>query len=117
MKWSHDLYVEADPPAADIFYILQCIAPGMLPIVRIDELDDFGEEEISRCLPRPKWIRDNRDMLTTVLGESRLAAVSESAEHIHTKTTAYRYEDWRSESPQDFTACDKECGYCGRCPY
>ncbi|KAI2623126.1 hypothetical protein GGR54DRAFT_638370 [Hypoxylon sp. NC1633] len=30
----------------------------------------------------------------------------------------YRYdEDDESERMKDFTACDKECGYCGRCDY
>lgn len=30
------------------------------------------------------------------------------------------YNPYEASSPdfdQDLTACDKECGYCGRCPY
>lgn len=32
----------------------------------------------------------------------------------------YDYNPYEASSPdfdKDLTACDKECGYCGRCPY
>lgn len=92
----------------------------MLCIIRIDEIDDFGEEEITRVLPRPEWIRDKKSVLQEVLGEERLTVISEPSKDTQLKTTSYQYDDWDrydSEEPQDFTACDKECGYCGRCPY
>ena len=27
------------------------------------------------------------------------------------------YNDYNHDANQDFTACDKECGYCGNCDY
>ena len=35
---------------------------------------------------------------------------------LHGGETYDQYNDGHS-SPKDFAACDKECGYCGHCPY
>jgi hypothetical protein len=120
-QWSHDLYVDAPPPIAAMFYMLQCIAPGMFLIVRIDEINDYGEQEIIRSLPRTVWIEENKDMLLHVLGsEERLSAIVEASKEVTVKNNPYLrdyYNDSDRESAKDFTACDKECGYCGRCDY
>jgi len=64
-----ELSISEDPaPLANIFYILQIIAPGMLEITYTYEYTASGELEWSRVLPQPSWIQEHRDMLINILG-------------------------------------------------
>ena len=40
------LFIDSPGPVADIFYLLQILAPGMLLIVRVDERNDGDENDI-----------------------------------------------------------------------
>ena len=67
-----ELSISEDPaPLANIFYILQIIAPGMLGITYTYEYTGSGELEWSRVLPQPSWIQEHRDMLVKILGNLR----------------------------------------------
>jgi hypothetical protein len=64
-----ELSISENPaPLANIFYILQIIAPGMLKITYTYEYTASGELEWSRVLPQPSWIQEHRDMLINILG-------------------------------------------------
>ena len=57
-------------PVADIFYLLQILAPGMLLIVRVDEYDDICENETARVLPSEEWLKKHQSVLGDVLGNN-----------------------------------------------
>lgn len=130
-KYSHDFFIDSAPPLSDIFYLLQTFLPGMLLIYRIDDIDDMGEMESVRALPRPVWIEEHKDLLQTILGERRYASLLEAAASKGQETTMISnyssYDDnndadyytncYGQREAKDFTACDSECGYCGTCDY
>ena len=122
------MYIEAPQPVADIFYMTQCIAPGMLTLVRIDEIDDIGEDTAVRKLPRTSWIEGNKEAIVDILGEDifscLLKASSTSVEWTRDPYLVNRDSDddlvmnkYGIMEIPDFAACDKECGYCGACDY
>ena len=103
----------------------------MFLIYRIDDIDDIGEIEIVRALPRPVWIKEHKDMLRTIFGETRydnlLDAASSKGQETTTISSYWSYDDdndnnyytnrYGQREEKDFTACDSECGYCGTCDY
>ena len=125
----NDFFIDSAPPLSDLFYLLQTFLPGMLLVHRIDDLDDIGDVEGVRALPCPAWIETHKDLLLTIFGGQRYDTLLKAAASTGYKseTISYYppYEDdseyyvdaygWREI--KDFTACDKECGYCGGCEY
>jgi len=129
---SSTLFIDSLRPLANIFYLLQVLAPGMFLIWRIDEIDDFGEQETSRALPDQVWIEDHRALLEEVLGSvDKVQTLLEAAKNhkiaFHEEYTRL-YDEYGPDEPtytdydgnvhaMDYTACSLECGYCGRCDY
>jgi len=133
-KDSHTLFVDSLTPISDIFYLLQILAPGMLLIVRMDEIDDFGEEETARALPSAQWVKDHEAILQKVLGNKQnyellIDVAADFSKGFQTDWTAYPSDDpsddddfyytnsWGARQPLDYQACGSDCGYCGRCEY
>ena len=128
------LFIDSPGPVADIFYLLQILAPGMLLIVRVDEYGDSGEKETSRALPSEEWLKEHQSVLGDVLG-NRFESLSHTAadfaksfgqnrvsdyrdyDHDWSNDNGYYTNAWGFREVKDFTACDSECGYCGRCDY
>ena len=50
-RYAAYLSVDVEAPLRDIFNFLQCLIPGMLVIIRVDDIDDIGEEKITKRLP------------------------------------------------------------------
>jgi hypothetical protein len=104
----------------DYFYLVQLLVPGLISLVREEDYDDAGEGITARMLPSADWIGDHRDILIAILGENRvsdiLVAAADSKRAF--KDDWFRHE-WESDEDRmlDLTACDKECGYCGKCDY
>lgn len=120
---SDDFIISSAEPLADIFYLLQILFPGMLVLARIDEIVDVGEHTYTRALPRIQWLEKHEEKLITIVGgKSRFQLIMEAAGDWAKsfKVTSMPY-DWGYDDPSDemgdFTACDKECGYWGRCEY
>jgi len=132
---SSTLFIDSLTPISDIFYVLQTLAPGMLLIIRIDDIDDHGESQTTRVLPSEEWVKDHEEMLEHVLGSKQrfhelLAAVTTRSKSFKEEwITLYdchdSYDDdstyytnmWGQREPLDHTACGSDCGYCGRCDY
>lgn len=127
------LFIDTLKPISDIFYLLQTIAPGMLLIIREDEYDDMGEHETARALPSGTWVEEHQSILENILGRDRYnllvgaAAdgnksfrgrwISRYDSYDDDSDDGYYTNAWGVREPMDFTACDSECGYCGRCEY
>jgi len=115
------LYVDVEAPLRDIFNFIQCLIPDMVVIIRVDDIDDRGEEETTQRLPSPKWVEDFAGELRPIFGEERFEDVAKASQEwscLSRMVSYYRYdEDEADDRLGDFTACDKECGYCGRCDY
>lgn len=107
------------PAAVDIFYMLQCIAPGMFQIVYRDDRNDRGGElETVRSTPRLNWMSANKDAVKAILGsEERTEELMKVSNSVYTDLNTYGYE--YDEGPgNDFAACSAEdCGWCGNCHY
>ena len=132
-KDSHTMFIDGPVPLSDIFYLLQILAPGLLRIIREEDIDDVGEEQTARILPPHQWVQDNKEILEHVIGskegyESIAAAAGDTSKSFKSEWISnwrdnYYDEDnfytniWGQREIKDFTACDKECGYCGRCDY
>lgn len=113
------LYVNVEAPLRDIFNFFQCLIPDVLVIIRIDDFSDFGEEEITQRLPSSKWVEDYAEELRQIFGEERLKHVAQASQErgcLSRRLSSYRDYEYEMDD-RDFTACDKECGYCGRCQY
>lgn len=99
----------------------------MLIIVRIDDIDDIGELWSARVLPQTTWIKEHEEVLKDVLGSTEhLERLLEGADSMPQKWLSrydpYEYDRYENDMDEaedfkDLTACDKECGYCGRCEY
>jgi hypothetical protein len=107
----------------------------MLLIVRVEEYDDVGEEEIARILPPEEWLKEHQSVFGDVLGNQRLEllshATADSAKSFSRKTVIdylhhepdwndddnYYTTAWGQRCAKDYTTCDSDCGYCGRCEY
>lgn len=112
------LYVDVEAPLRDIFNFLQCLIPDMLVIIRVDDLDDIGEKEITQRLPSSKWVEDYARELRPIFGEERFQSVAQASQKCQRVSEMVSFYDHDYEvDDRDFTACDKECGYCGRCDY
>ena len=130
------LFIDSPGPVADIFYLLQILAPGMLLIVRVDEYDDICENETARVLPSEEWLKKHQSVLGDVLGNNqRFELLSNAAadfaksfrretivDYLHPESNwndddNYYTNAWGSRYFKDYTACGDDCGYCGRCEY
>ncbi|KAF8492130.1 hypothetical protein JB92DRAFT_3004296 [Gautieria morchelliformis] len=120
---NNDLFISGPTPLSDIFYLLQCMAPGMLLLVRIDEYDEVGEKESVRALPRESWVVSHADVLNTILGG--IGAYKALLDASRDRSKSFK-ESWIShwepyadveDRELDYTACGLECGYCGHCDY
>lgn len=125
-RTSGNLFIDSPIPLSNIFYLLQTLLPGMLLIYRIDDIDDFGEQERTRVLPPAAWVEEHKGLLQKIFGDHMerydrlLVAVSDRglAEEVKMISSYINYEDdFGQREMEDFTACDKECGYCGTCDY
>jgi hypothetical protein len=128
-----NLTIDSPTPLSDIFYLLQTLLPGMLLIYRIDDIDECGEQERTRALPPATWVELHKELLQTIFGGTEryghlLAAVADRglAEEVKMISSYESYDDddsgfytnfYGQREMKDFTACDKECGYCGTCDY
>lgn len=127
-----ELIIDSPTPLSDIFYHLQTLLPGMLLIYRIDEIDDCGEQERTCALPPAAWVELHKELLQTIFGDTEryghlLAAAADRglAEEVKMISSYESYDDdsgfytncYGEREIKDFTACDKECGYCGTCDY
>ena len=113
------LYVDVEAPLRDVFHFMQCLVPDMIVIIRVDDIDDVGEEEVTQRLPSSKWVEDYAEELRVIFGEERFRDVvqaSETSAAFSRMVSSYLENEYEVDD-RDFTACDKECGYCGRCPY
>lgn len=61
-------------PIADLHYLLQCLMPGLLLVVQIEE-----GWRTARGLPSADWINMNEDMLVDVLGQSQYRRLCKAA--------------------------------------
>ncbi|KAJ7143764.1 hypothetical protein C8R44DRAFT_973614 [Mycena epipterygia] len=113
-KNSSTMYADAVHSCiADYFYLIQMLLPGLVGLVREDEIDDVGEYMTTRILPSVGWIEDHRDVLIGILGEqlrfdNLLAAATDHARAFKDECI-YRYS-WDSDrdEAEDFAACDQE---------
>lgn len=143
------LFIDSPGPVADIFYLLQILAPGMLLIVRVDERNDGDENETTRVLPSEEWLKEHQSVLGDVLDNNQTFELLSSAaadfaksfrqetiyvpepswkedarcclddddDNIWMDDDNYYTTAWGSRSAKDYTACDSDCGFCGRCEY
>jgi hypothetical protein len=70
-QWSYDLFIHSSPPLADIIYMLQVLVPGMLLLVRVDDIPAVGDQTIARALPREEWMLEHAKELEYILGSRR----------------------------------------------
>jgi hypothetical protein len=124
----NDFFIDSAPPLSDLFYLLQTFLPGMLLVYRIDDIDDVGEIEGVRALPCPAWVETHKGLLQTIFGGQRYDTLLKAAASTGYKSETISYQpydddndyyvnDYGGREMKDFTACDQECGYCGRCEY
>ena len=74
-----DSYVEAPEPLCDVFYLLQCILPGILTITREEDPDDMPEFINARGLPRQRWLERHKTLLETIFDERGFEEIWEAA--------------------------------------
>jgi hypothetical protein len=127
------MFISELNPLSDICYLLQCLAPGMLVIIRIGE---NGETESVRFLPGREWVEGHSDTLKHVLGKERYESLLAATVFSTSLEVGYDLADYYSDQEYDFdeyyycdqvsdddigyldiTQCDKECGFCGECNY
>lgn len=124
----NDFFIGSAPPLSDIFYLLQTFLPGMLFIYRIDDIGDGRESQAIRALPCPAWVETHKELLQTIFGGQRYDTLLKAAASTGYKCEIVSYQiddddndyyvnDYGQREMKDWTACDKECGYCGRCDY
>ena len=117
-----DLYIDAPAPIADMFYMLQCIAPGMLSIVLpgelevgdyvADDIDDYSECETVRALPQKTWVDEHEETLVHVLGgEERFAALAAAAESVTIKHIVNIRESSSPDSYQGYQDLSDDDGW------
>jgi len=124
----NDFFIDSAPPLSDLFYLLQTFLPGMLLVYRIDDIDDVGEIEGVRALPCPAWVETHKGLLQTIFGGQRYDTLLKAAGSTGYKSETISYQPYDDDNDyyvndygwremKDFTACDQECSYCGRCEY
>lgn len=73
------LYVNADAPLADIFYLVQVLSPGILQISSTYECEGLDySETITRVLPSQEWVAQDLTQLKHILGEQRASKIVEA---------------------------------------
>ncbi|KAL0577701.1 hypothetical protein V5O48_004305 [Marasmius crinis-equi] len=106
-----ELRIDPPSPLADIFYLMQIICPGLLLIIRMDEIDDYGEITRLQGPPSVDWVRENENWLADVFGRAsydEILKASKGERAYRVERDPYLYE--RESSPLDdldYTACDK----------
>ena len=70
-KSNDTLFIDSPGPVADIFYLLQILAPGMLLIIGVDIIDSLWAKETSRALPSQEWLKEHQSVLGDVLGNNQ----------------------------------------------
>lgn len=63
------------PAVADILHLLQCLMPGLLTVVMVEQVPGQGTWTTSRGLPPVEWVDLNRDQLTSVFGREHYAHI------------------------------------------
>jgi len=58
------------PPIANILHLLQCLLPGMLVIVKVEDVQGQGVYTTSRGLPPAEWVDTHRQLLCDIFGTS-----------------------------------------------
>ncbi|RUS34939.1 hypothetical protein BC938DRAFT_477630 [Jimgerdemannia flammicorona] len=144
--WPRTLYVNEPQPLRDIIYTLQIVTDGMLTLKRIDDLGDY-EKLTTQNLPPLEWIRDHKELVCNVLQCESTEDLEEEAANVKTSQVPRpRYYSWdyrggrvdehfydrddeyfdnrddfydRDDESDDrsFTACGRDCDYCGHCDY
>lgn len=56
------LFIDSPGPVADIFYLFQILAPGMLVIIGTDHTD-FLASGTARGLPSEEWLKEHQSVL------------------------------------------------------
>lgn len=74
-------------PVADILHLLQCLMPGLLTVVMVEQVPGQGTWTTSRGLPPVEWVDINRDQLTAIFGAAHYGAIRTAAA---TKTMAFK---------------------------
>ena len=77
-RYAAYLYADMGAPLRDIFNFLQCLIPDMLDIIRIDDIDDIGEEEITKRLPSSTWVEGCAGELHPIFWEERFENVAQA---------------------------------------
>ena len=124
----NDFFIGSAPPLSDLFYLLQTFLPGMLFIYRIDDIGDGRESQAIRALPCPAWVETHKELLQTIFGRQWYDTLLKAAAstgyqceivsyQIDDDDGNYYVNDYGQREVKNFIACDKECGYCGRCEY
>lgn len=143
----NDLYISGPTVLSDIFYLFQSIAPGMLVMAgRIGKLEDMGEMEWVRALPRESWIIENAQTLEYILGNAEayeaLLNASRDQEKAFTVSWVSPWDeddsdcrstgsgciddDWDDtdyewpphlQTRKATITCTSDCGGCSRCHY
>jgi hypothetical protein len=75
------------PAVADILHLLQCLMPGLLTIVMVEQVPGKGTWHTSRGLPPVEWVDVNKDQLVAVFGAGHFAKLRTAAS---TKTMSFK---------------------------
>jgi hypothetical protein len=74
-----DTHVEAPQPLCDIFYLMQCVVPGILTITREEDPDDKTEFINAQGLPRQEWLERNRRTIELIFDDEGYEQLHEAA--------------------------------------
>jgi len=74
-------------PVADILHLLQCLMPGLLTVVMVEQVPGQGTWTTARGLPPVEWVDLNRDQLTAIFGRDHYAHIRNAAA---TKTMSFK---------------------------
>jgi len=58
------------PTIGNMLHLLQCLLPGMLVIVKVEDVEGQGVFTTTRGLPPPEWIDTHRQLLCDIFGVS-----------------------------------------------
>jgi hypothetical protein len=128
---SYTLFIDSLTLISNIFYLLQTLAPSMLLIVHMDEIDGYGEVEMARVLLSVEWVKDHKSILQQVFGSEeryQLLVAATTSKSFQTEISRYSWSDdydndsyytnsWGVREPLDYQACGSSCGFCGCCEY
>ena len=90
-----DTFIDGPEEIQDIFYLIQCILPGILTITREEDIDDGPEFFNARGLPRLQWLERNSSMLKLVFDDVGYDALWEAAANKNKAWKCWKiYRDW-----------------------